>query len=197
LQHPWILANIASASVVEKDVILKSLRNIGIFKNIEKLKKAVLAYIATQLNEKETNSMKQMFSQIDKNQDGFITMEELQSTLSKCKSKVEIEEIMKTLDMSSTGKINYSEFLAASMDHNVFLKKEYLVNAFNEFDKDKNGKITSSELKDILGKDTNISASVWDDMIKAADTNGDGVIDFDEFMAMMYDLKKQYSVIKS
>ncbi len=183
--------------MVEKDVILKSLRNIGIFKNIEKLKKAVLAYIATQLNEKETNSMKQMFSQIDKNQDGFITMEELQSTLSKCKSKVEIEEIMKTLDMSSTGKINYSEFLAASMDHNVFLKKEYLVNAFNEFDKDKNGKITSAELKEILGKDTNISASVWDDMIKAADTNGDGVIDFDEFMAMMYDLKKQYSVIKS
>jgi len=34
-----------------------------------------------------------------------------------------------------------------------------------------------------------VDEKVWEQMIKDADTNGDGQIDFDEFFKMMYSLK--------
>lgn len=43
------------------------------------------------------------------------------------------------------------EFIAATMERNVYLKEEKLWAAFKMFDKDGNGKISAQELKDILG----------------------------------------------
>ena len=196
LLHPWIVGNISKTEAIGKEPMLKSIKYINIFKNIQKLKQAVLMYIASQLNSKETEGMRKTFSQIDKNGDGVITKEELTEALSKFKTKTEIAQIIESTGIDKTGNINYSDFLSSTMDYDIFLKKEYLVSAFNEFDKDKNGKITAAELKQILGKDTDISSDQWTEMIKSVDTNGDGVIDSDEFMSMMYDLKKQYSTVK-
>jgi Ca2+-binding protein (EF-Hand superfamily) len=43
------------------------------------------------------------------------------------------------------------EFLAATMERNLYLKEEKLYMAFKLFDKDGNGKITAQELKEVLG----------------------------------------------
>ena len=56
---------------------------------------------------------------------------------------------------------------------------------------DESGKIDASEIKDVLtteigsGKD-----AIWKQMVKDADVNGDGQIDFDEFLKMMYSSQK-------
>ena len=54
-------------------------------------------------------------------------------------------------DTDNSGTINYTEFLAATMEQNLYLKEENLRNAFRMFDSDGSGKISVEEVKQILG----------------------------------------------
>jgi calcium-dependent protein kinase len=54
------------------------------------------------------------------------------------------------MDVDGNGSISYSEFLAASLDKNIYLQEERLWNAFKVFDRDGSGKITADELKTLL-----------------------------------------------
>jgi len=95
---------------------------------------------------------------------------------------------MKSADTDNSGEINYTEFIAATIDVNVFMRQDYLRTAFNMFDADGSGKIDNEEVKALLqGEELqNLCSS---EAIKTAmdeiDTNGDGEIDFEEFMQMM------------
>ena len=96
--------------------------------------------------------------------------------------------IMKGADTDGSGEINYTEFLAATIDANVFLREDYLRTAFNMFDKDKSGKIDNEEVIALLqGEDlgTHVSKGAIQKAMKEIDANGDGEIDFEEFMEMM------------
>lgn len=53
--------------------------------------------------------------------------------------------------MDQSGKIDYTEFLAATIDSQVYLKEQSLTLAFSSFDLDRNGKISKEELKEVLG----------------------------------------------
>ena len=54
------------------------------------------------------------------------------------------------------------------------LTKQNLEQAFNAFDKDKSGSISVSEVKQILGGGSLTSDTVFADIIKEVDENGDG-----------------------
>lgn len=47
------------------------------FQNTNKLKKATLTYIASQLNETEITDLGKLFKSLDKNSDGVLTIEEI------------------------------------------------------------------------------------------------------------------------
>jgi Ca2+-binding EF-hand superfamily protein len=73
------------------------------------------------------------------------------------------------------------------------MSEEKLWSAFKMFDRDNSNTITADELMAVLDRD-NISSndpSFWDELVREADTNGDGVIDFAEFVAMMSDRRIQ------
>ena len=73
------------------------------------------------------------------------------------------------------------------MDVTTFLNEKYLRLAFNLLDQDNNGKIDSSDLKQLLaGKDfKEEQMGQIDQLIAEADENGDGEVDFDEFITVM------------
>lgn len=55
-------------------------------------------------------------------------------------------------------------------------------------DLDGSGKISQSELKTVLGSHEDFKDKddkYWDNMVKDADKNGDGEIDYNEFVEMM------------
>jgi calcium-dependent protein kinase len=56
--------------------------------------------------------------------------------------------------------------------------------AFNAFDKDGSGAISSDELKEMLG-DEITEENVWAELIQTVDQNGDGEVDLKEFKDMM------------
>lgn len=45
-------------------------------------------------------------------------------------------EALKAADTDGSGEIDYTEFLAASIDANIFMREDYLRTAFNMFDTD-------------------------------------------------------------
>ena len=66
------------------------------------------------------------------------------------------------------------------------MKEEKLHHAFKMLDLDGNGRISKDELKQVLGKDDLTKTDkYWEDMIKEVDKNGDGEIDYSEFIDMM------------
>ena len=58
------------------------------------------------------------------------------------------------------------------------------------FDKDGNGTISPDEIREVLGGNT--SNKVIEDIIKEVDENGDGEIQFEEFVHMMKKLASNW-----
>ncbi len=62
----------------------------------------------------------------------------------------EFQEIMLEVDQDGDGLVNYSEFLAASINKAKLLSTQNLEIAFQMLDSDKNGVISLKELKEVF-----------------------------------------------
>jgi len=98
------------------------------------------------------------------------------------------KDMIHEIDVDGDGEIQFEEFLLLFSRHkkNQLPEDEELRQAFKVFDADGNGTISKVELKrvmDMLGEKLN-DAQI-DEMMKEADINGDGEIDFGEFKKMM------------
>jgi calcium-dependent protein kinase len=135
-----------------------------------------------------------IFQALDTNGDGQLSQDELESgyakILGKEKAKQEVARIFRMVDTDGNGSIDYSEFVTACINKESILSKKRLKAAFRIFDKDNSGGIDMDELKEIFnnsGKLTNEEISL---MIKEMDINGDGEIQFEEFIQGMEKLLK-------
>ena len=88
---------------------------------------------------------------MDKNGDGSITFEELKAGLGHKENAETLIKLPQGADTDGSGSIDYTEFRAATMDAQIYLRDDYLRTAFDMFDKDGSGKIDKNELISILG----------------------------------------------
>ena len=151
-------------------------------------KKMTLMFIASRLDENEINNLKNFFTSFDKNKDGQISYEELRLGLLQLKSNKiserDIYFLFQTLDVDKSGKIDYTEFIAATLQRSNYLRNDRLLEAFLNFDKDKNGKITKDELLIAL-KGEKSQENLIRKFISDVDKNHDGKIDYNEFLNLM------------
>ncbi|KAL8117902.1 putative calcium-binding protein CML23 [Apium graveolens] len=135
--------------------------------------------------------VKKVFNDFDSNGDGKIDASELRSillTLGTDASPKEIASIMSEIDSDGDGFIDLNEFatfhLASSGDDSAVNKE--LRDAFDVYDRDKNGVISVSELHYTL-KSLGQKCTMRDceKMISAVDVDGDGAVNFEEFKKMM------------
>ena len=103
---------------------------------------------------------------------------------SKCIHSDEFLSYFNSIDTDKNGKIEYTEFLASVLKKKTFLKEERLYEAFSMFDKEGNGKITKDELMSVLKMEPSGDKYI-SELINNADKNGDGVIDYKEFLDFM------------
>merc|ERR1712137_222973 len=98
-----------------------------------------------------------------------------------------LQDMINEVDADGNGTIDFPEFLSllARKMKDVDTEEE-LVEAFKVFDKDGNGYISAAELRHVM---TNLGEKLTDeevdDMIREADVDGDGQINYDEFVKMM------------
>lgn len=91
--------------------------------------------------------------------------------------------------LAGNGTIDYEEFLAATSDMSKINTADNLRYAFRQFDKDGNGSISVDEVMFAL-KHVGIEEMNAKEFIMDADLNNDGVIDYEEFVAMMSEKEK-------
>ena len=133
---------------------------------------------------------KDAFEMFDKNKDGVITTKELANimrSLNQDPTEEELNEMIEEVDLDKNGEVDFEEFVTLmnrrSRETNI---EEDVLNAFKVFDKEGNGLISVTELRHImttLGEQ--LTEEEIDDMLKEADNDGDGYINYEEFIKNM------------
>eukprot|EP00408_Alexandrium_pacificum_P021554 CAMPEP_0171199366 /NCGR_PEP_ID=MMETSP0790-20130122/23427_1 /TAXON_ID=2925 /ORGANISM="Alexandrium catenella, Strain OF101" /LENGTH=585 /DNA_ID=CAMNT_0011664711 /DNA_START=16 /DNA_END=1774 /DNA_ORIENTATION=- len=188
LNHIWVTNTAPKA----KDVALSSglVDNLRTFRSQNKLKKAALHVIASQMSDTQIQVLRDTFTALDDNGDGLLTATELRDGMAKAgfdNIPPDLQQILEEVDTNGTGVIDYTEFLAATLDRKMYLQEDICWAAFRVFDRDGNGRISKEEIALVLGDGDVASVAMRDiaELMQDVDQNGDGEIDFEEFMAMM------------
>ncbi|XP_052170561.1 calcium-dependent protein kinase 15-like [Diospyros lotus] len=185
LNHPWMRED---GDAPDNPIDIAVLTRMKQFRAMNKLKKVALKVIAENLSEEEIVGLKEMFKSMDTDNSGTVTFEELKAGLPKLGTKIsesEVRQLMEAADVDGNGSIDYLEFITATMHMNRLEREDHLYTAFEYFDVDKSGYITMEELEHALKKYNMGDENTIKEIIEDIDTDHDGRINYDEFVAMM------------
>ncbi|KAF5785994.1 putative EF-hand domain pair protein CML [Helianthus annuus] len=134
----------------------------------------------------------QAFRFIDADNDGQITLEELEAVLSRIGGsepliREELSLMLNELDKNGDGIITLDEFGAISSAFGPPACDTELRDVFDFFDGDHDGRITADELFEALKSlgDGKCTLEECKSMISNVDKNGDGFVCFEDFSRMM------------
>ncbi|KAL2663915.1 hypothetical protein AAZV13_02G129000 [Glycine max] len=127
------------------------------------------------------------FDVVDKDSDGFISVDELLSivrSLEGNSTKEEIREMISEVDIDGNGRsVNFENFLKIM---GRTMKTEELKDSFKVFDRDNDGYISATELRQVMVKlGERLTDEEVEQMIREADLDGDGRVSYEEFVRFM------------
>ncbi|CAG9328788.1 unnamed protein product [Blepharisma stoltei] len=142
------------------------------------------------LDEEQLLEIKEAFNLFDTDHRNQLDARELKAAMRALgynTNKAEIRTIMQELELDIHDRVDYNQFLTI-MTPKMQEKdtREEILNIFRLFDEDKTGKISFRNLKRVsneLGE--TLSDEELHEMIEEADTDGDGLITFDDFYRIM------------
>ncbi|KAG0736269.1 hypothetical protein G6F57_009398 [Rhizopus arrhizus] len=144
------------------------------------------------ISEQEVNTLQEVFQIYAKKRD-YIQLEQLQQILLDLGITITLETISQIIDLNQDKKIDFYEFIVAISYyippiHTTTIKRQdqELLSCFLYFDKDHDGRISQLELEDVMKKlNAKLSPYEIKEMMKTADMNKDGFVDFDEFKQLL------------
>eukprot|EP00483_Globobulimina_turgida_P002136 UN02138 len=196
LEHPWINTNNTQTlnrnrnEIIMNPTIIHSLQS---YKKHCALQSEILKILreCNYLNSLQMKSVKDFFDVADKNSDGKISANELYDALQiidKDVSLTDAKSILCSLDANNDGYMDWDELLSSRINRKLQSKEERLRKVFKALDLDRSGKISADELKSALesinDNKSKVKIQQCMQLIKDADLNNDGEIDFEEFITM-------------
>ena len=145
--HPWM----------KKRVVDDNLRihfpNLVAYQKCCFLKKIMISYIVSQLNEEDTIQEKFLFLNIDFDCQGNLNYEDIRKNLKNTGNATpeDINKAIKALDIDDNGTIEFTEFLAGTVNKEIYQQDQRISDAFRFFDVALSGRISAKCLKEILG----------------------------------------------
>ena len=186
LAHPWLNGTLAHT---EHHVSPSALFNLSTFNIRNKMQGAIYFFLVNNMvSREEQRELLETFRALDSNGDGELSKAELQAGLKRINrfvSEAELDQIMDRIDHNRSKTINYREFVTAAVDRRKILSDERINNCFKIFDKDRSGRISLAEFKQMFKGNNMIDDAVWEELIKEIDDNNDGEIEFQEFKSLL------------
>jgi len=190
MQVEW-LDNVKPLEVTDghKENLVKNLQT---FARGDKFQQGIVTFIIanTEMDE-EMKALSKLFRSVDRNGNGKLTQDELlgglQTVFGMDQTVGEGSEVMKAMDVDKDNRIDYTEFLAAVMNHEKLLNEGTLKSVFKVLDIDSSGEVSLQELmakldcSGISGR----NAEVWAEIIKNADDDGNQQLNEQEFVDIM------------
>mmetsp|Transcript_16981 Transcript_16981/g.26158 ORF Transcript_16981/g.26158 Transcript_16981/m.26158 type:complete len:374 (+) Transcript_16981:675-1796(+) len=162
LDNSWFKKTSFNTPIAVKESIVKKLRD---FRAPKKLQLETLKFLVNNLTvDIDFKALREAFSVLDTTQTGFITPEQIKLSIKQGMAHDnhithidldEIDRIFARLDINKTGRINYSEFLIATVDKQTTLTQANVEFAFHHFDTDNKGYITKNDLKEVFKRQGN------------------------------------------
>ncbi|XP_068636678.1 calcium-dependent protein kinase 13-like [Aristolochia californica] len=186
LENPWLQNARKAPNVPLGDVVKSRLKQ---FSLMNRFKRKALRVIADHLSVEEVEDIKDMFRKIDTDNDGAVTFDELKAGLQKFGSHLrdsEVQVLLEAVGTNAKGTLDYGEFVAVFFHLQRMANDEHLQKAFSYFDKDGSGYIEPEELREALLEDGDAGCEdLANDIFQEVDTDKDGRISYEEFVAMM------------
>jgi len=139
-----------NCSNLDKQVLQKLIH----FNKQYKFKCLIMEIIVQIIEDDQITKLNKLFHAIDLNHEGFISLEELQKAFEKSGIEVnsnDVNNIIKQIDLDKNGRVNYSEFLIATLDLKKLLQNsKNLITLFQFFDVDNTGFIDFNTVKKSL-----------------------------------------------
>lgn len=180
IEHDWIQT--VGHQGESEEISLDVLQHIRAFSNGTVMLRAACCLTALSMTVDDFDELERQFLALDHNNSGTISLEELTSIL---RSKLGMSEddarkVFNRLDLSGDPQVQYSEFIAASLQSRFQRHSPTLREAFQRFDINNTGKITEENLRTLLGPE--FSGISVEYIFAAADLDGDGALGYDEFV---------------
>lgn len=163
-------------------------------RSVNAFKQAALHLIRGSLSGEQVQTMREMFQSVDKNGDGYISVAEIEDAIATHNLPDNASAVLRQNLSDWDGCINFSEFVALSMDRSQHLTTELLEKAFCQFDLNGDGLISSDELHAILGNSgvrpfiaqtSFMPHRSVEEVFKEINVDKSGYIKFAEFKQMM------------
>ncbi|KAM3145872.1 hypothetical protein pb186bvf_002167 [Paramecium bursaria] len=137
--------------------------------------------MAQQLTAEQINDFKEAFDLFDQDGDGKITTKQLGTVMrSQGLNPTEAEVQFMMNEVDGNGTIDFPQFLALMMKEQDSI--EDLIGAFQVFDREGSGIISDAELRQVMANLGMKLTDEVDEMIREADIDGDGQINYEEFI---------------
>lgn len=161
-------------------------RQMSAFAQSNRLRQLASLMVARHSPADELQELRELFSDLDEDNSGTISLSKLQAGLQhKCSlTNVEVTQITSALDVNRDGKVNYEKFVASAAAQQNILTDAKLSAAFDLIDADKDGIITKEDLRRML-TELQVDHSELDSLMQLADANKDGNVDRQEFERLM------------
>ena len=197
LSHEWF--RIHENTQKKKRVPLLILDKLKNYKAPKRLKQEALKIVVKLLSNQQIDELRvrlrqQAFEAIDTEHTGFLTVGELQRAMERAGLQLAREEITRTIyleimnkvDYLHLGKLNYTEFVLATLDRKKVMTEEILFNTFKYFDTENTGFITPANLGQAFKHaGYEIDPAEIGDMIKEFGLSSECEIGFEEFQQMI------------
>merc|ERR1719215_823579 len=147
--HPWTRGTSTNGEHGEqREDLQKAMKSFLDFYRCDKLQKAALTAVASQLCGQQLEDMRKHFQELDSDGNGVVTKEEMVALFeasappSISEPGKWVHEVFDQLDSDGSGELEFTEFQAAVMQAYVDISEETMQAAFHALDVDSSGTIS-------------------------------------------------------
>mmetsp|Transcript_25225 Transcript_25225/g.64105 ORF Transcript_25225/g.64105 Transcript_25225/m.64105 type:complete len:547 (+) Transcript_25225:66-1706(+) len=189
LDHEWfqngpVTPTARESTQIQMRTILNRVRSFAHFSRFER---AVLTLVAHEAHNKEVEDLREAFNSLDRARQGWLTRDDFRSAVAArgfVISQEELAHLCDAIDPDGDDKIQYTDWLAATIKPAALTSDRAIGELFNFFDIHSEGIVSRPDLVQVLGEE------MANEVLANTQTDEQGNLTRDQFRTLMLDVAR-------